>query len=636
MDTPSTPRTLLANTIPAHPPNHRHPNENLAPAQAWRVRVRSDAHPGTLARFAIRLADLECSILGLTRHPAPGGVLDEFVLRPAAGLPQHLLIDALRDEGGDCLGMTETTIPDVRASSATTLAAEDPIADAARELLTPIAESLAPELQTTADIRKLPASATRLRPSSPPFDAPAAVDTETTSGTNTGRRNASAARAANGPLDAPAATDQQATSRADVGRFDAPVARVEPSSGPRDAPAAADREATSDTGQRDAQAASASRTGRKLPTEASARELRAPSTATAIDHKTASGLDTGARRVPAATALPVAGELCIGADARELSTPAATSSTADDTPVTEAIADAARREAIAETTVRGLPDSAATALVAARRAIVDPDCRAPMLRMVLSADLVTLVPMSEANPGRTEGGHRAVFAFGEGQAFVARRRWVAFAEPELAQAAAFLELLAAAAQNLAGPAVLDRPDGAAVVLRLGTPRDTDAIGAVHLRCSAKTLFNRYHTGLRTVPRKWLHRLLMPPRGTSLLAVCGRDVIGFGQLISQRDGTAEVSLLVEDAWQRQGIGTALLARLVALAGADGITELTAFRLPGNDAMARTAVRAGLRVETGPDDGTVLRLVAGRTPRTVSGSRTSLCPAPRAAPASSGRE
>ncbi|OAP28049.1 Acetyltransferase (GNAT) family protein [Amycolatopsis sp. M39] len=259
-----------------------------------------------------------------------------------------------------------------------------------------------------------------------------------------------------------------------------------------------------------------------------------------------------------------------------------------------------------------------------------------MVRMVLSADLVTLVPASEANPGRTEGGHRAVFPFGEGQAFVARRRWVAFAEPELAQASAFLELLAAAEQNLAGPAVLDRPDGTAVVLRLGTPRDMDAISAVHLRCSAKTLFNRYHTGLRTVPRKWLHRLLMPPRGTSLLAVCGRDVIGFGQLISQRDGTAEVSLLVEDAWQRQGIGTALLARLAALAEAGGTTELTAVCLPGNSAMVRTAVRAGLQVETSPDDATVLRLVAARTPRTVSGSRTSLCPAPRAAPASSGRE
>ncbi|MYW90448.1 GNAT family N-acetyltransferase [Amycolatopsis rubida] len=373
-------------------------------------------------------------------------------------------------------------------------------------------------------------------------------------------------------------------------------------------------------------------------------ELRAPSAATTSGRKAAPGLRAGERRVPATAALPVAGELCIGADIRELSALAATSSIAegktvakaDARAVSAAPADAVAREAVAETTVGGLRDSAATALVAARRAIVDPDCRAPMVRMVLSADLVTLVPASEANPGRTEGGHRAVFPFGEGQAFVARRRWVAFAEPELAQASAFLELLAAAEQNLAGPAVLDRPDGTAVVLRLGTPRDMDAISAVHLRCSAKTLFNRYHTGLRTVPRKWLHRLLMPPRGTSLLAVCGRDVIGFGQLISQRDGTAEVSLLVEDAWQRQGIGTALLARLAALAEAGGTTELTAVCLPGNSAMVRTAVRAGLQVETSPDDATVLRLVAARTPRTVSGSRTSLCPAPRAAPASSGRE
>lgn len=120
MDTPSTPRSLFANALPAEPThlqrarpelNPSNPSENPRPIRAWRVRVRSDDHPGTLARFAIRLADLECRVLGLTRHPVPGGVLDEFVLRPAVGLPQHLLIDAFRDEGGDCLGMTETTIP---------------------------------------------------------------------------------------------------------------------------------------------------------------------------------------------------------------------------------------------------------------------------------------------------------------------------------------------------------------------------------------------------------------------------------------------------------------------------------------------------------------------------------------------
>jgi GNAT superfamily N-acetyltransferase len=158
---------------------------------------------------------------------------------------------------------------------------------------------------------------------------------------------------------------------------------------------------------------------------------------------------------------------------------------------------------------------------------------------------------------------------------------------------------------VAGPVVLDRPDGAAIVLRKGVPGDADAVSELHRRCSMATLFRRYHTGVRTVPRRWLHRLLMPPRGTTVLAVFGREVIGLAQLIPSASG-AEISLLVEDDWQRQGIGTALLARLTVLAEARGITELTADCLPGDDVLPRTAARAGLRTERGTEDGAKLRL------------------------------
>jgi GNAT superfamily N-acetyltransferase len=72
------------------------------------------------------------------------------------------------------------------------------------------------------------------------------------------------------------------------------------------------------------------------------------------------------------------------------------------------------------------------------------------------------------------------------------------------------------------------------------------------------------------------------------------------------GGAEISLLVEDDWQRQGIGTALLARLAALAEAQGITELSADCLAGDDVLPRTAARAGLRTERGAEDGAKLRL------------------------------
>lgn len=336
----------------------------VAPS-AWRVRIRMDDHPGTLARIAIRLADLECNILGLTVLPIPGGVLDEIVLRPAAGLPRRHLIDAIRAEGCEC---------------------------------------------------------------------------------------------------------------------------------------------------------------------------------TAI----------------------------IDADVHEL------------------------------------VDSASTTLLAARRAVDDPARLADVLRDVLAADLVTLVPAAEANPARTESGHRAVFELDDETALVARRRWAPFVQLELTRALALIGLLTAAARNLSGPVVLDRADGAAVVLRKGVPGDTEAVSELHRRCSMGTLFRRYHTGVRTVPRRWLHRLLMPPRGTSVLAVCGREVIGLGQLIPSATGGAEVSLLVEDDWQRQGIGTALLARLTVLAEAEGITELTADCLPGDDVMIRTAARAGLRAERATEDGAKLRL------------------------------
>ena len=339
--------------------------EEPATPSAWRVRVRMHDHPGTLARIAIRLADLECNILGLSVLPVPGGVLDEIVLRPATGLPRRHLADAIRAEGCECTAIID------------------------------------------ADVHEL----------------------------------------------------------------------VDPSS---------------------------------------------------------------------------------------------------------------------------------STLLAARRAIDDPDRLADVLKDVLGADVVTLVPAAEANPARTESGHRAVFELGADSALVARRQWAPFVQLELTRAEALVTLLTAAARNLAGPVVLDRPDGAAIVLRKGLPGDADAVSELHRRCSMATLFRRYHTGVGTMPRRRLHRLLVPPRGTSVLAVFGRDVIGQGQLIPLMSGGAEISLLVEDDWQRQGIGTALLARLAALAEAQGITELSADSLAGDDVLPRTAARAGLRTERGIEDGAKLRL------------------------------
>lgn len=161
--------------------------------------------------------------------------------------------------------------------------------------------------------------------------------------------------------------------------------------------------------------------------------------------------------------------------------------------------------------------------------------------------------------------------------------------------------------NLAGQIAVTCEDGATVVLRQGEPRDASAVADLHGRCSANTLYHRYHTGMRTVPRRWLHRLLLPPRGLSVLAVCGREVVALGQLIPLPEGdSAEVSLLVEDAWQGNGLGSALLNRLAVTARARGYRELSVLCLPGEDGVRRTASRAGLRPADTLDPNGVLRI------------------------------
>jgi ribosomal protein S18 acetylase RimI-like enzyme len=65
-------------------------------------------------------------------------------------------------------------------------------------------------------------------------------------------------------------------------------------------------------------------------------------------------------------------------------------------------------------------------------------------------------------------------------------------------------------------------------------------------------------------------------------------VALGHLV--RDGSsAEVAFAVADEYQRQGIGSALAAELIAAARAAGITEVTALVASDNDAAIRVLCR-----------------------------------------------
>lgn len=271
---------------------------------------------------------------------------------------------------------------------------------------------------------------------------------------------------------------------------------------------------------------------------------------------------------------------------------------------------------ISSASVRDLVDAQTTVLRAASDALSGASTAYEALRRVLGADWVR--PLADDGdldlPAATAadvvgsiqlepGGHRATITLDTGDRVVAAREWAPFTDGELSRVQALARLLVTVGRPSDLPVRVSAAFGASVVVRIAREADTAALADMHGRCSRATLFARYHSGIRRLPDGWAQRLLQPPRGHTLVAVAGSDVIGFAQLIPSLDDprSAELSLLVEDCWQRQGVGAALLTAVHGRARGLGIGELIGLCLPDEVGAARTAARLGLvtstRVESG---------------------------------------
>ncbi|MFI6335340.1 GNAT family N-acetyltransferase [Streptomyces sp. NPDC050535] len=132
--------------------------------------------------------------------------------------------------------------------------------------------------------------------------------------------------------------------------------------------------------------------------------------------------------------------------------------------------------------------------------------------------------------------------------------------------------------------------------RVATPQDGSLVQELHDRCSQRSLYQRYLSPLRRLPASMLNRLLEPSFSHTLLAQSDSgSPVAMGMLARgpEDHGGREVHLavLVEDAWQRQGLGTALTERLLRLAEQADVSRVHADVLADNSAMLRILHRAG---------------------------------------------
>jgi GNAT superfamily N-acetyltransferase len=115
--------------------------------------------------------------------------------------------------------------------------------------------------------------------------------------------------------------------------------------------------------------------------------------------------------------------------------------------------------------------------------------------------------------------------------------------------------------------VIARSDGLITIDRL-VPSDVDALLAMHERCSPDTTYRRWHGRVRSFPPAYLSALVAgDDQHIAVVARRGPQVIGFASAAETAPGTREIGIVVEDRWQRRGVGrqlqSALLAESVAL-------------------------------------------------------------------------
>ena len=155
-------------------------------------------------------------------------------------------------------------------------------------------------------------------------------------------------------------------------------------------------------------------------------------------------------------------------------------------------------------------------------------------------------------------------------------------------------------------------DGQPVTIRPIQPEDEPLLVKFHETLSEESVYHRYFSQLKLdqrIAHERLMRICFNDYDREIALVVdrkdaktgNREILGVGRL-SKAHGLneGEFALLVSDRWQRQGLGTELLKRLVSVARDEKLARLTAIIQSDNQAMLHISKKVGFTLKADSDN------------------------------------
>jgi GNAT superfamily N-acetyltransferase len=158
--------------------------------------------------------------------------------------------------------------------------------------------------------------------------------------------------------------------------------------------------------------------------------------------------------------------------------------------------------------------------------------------------------------------------------------------------------------------VLRSRSGDLVTVRFVEPRDGEALQNYFRALTTRSRYNRFLGAASELPASLLEQFIHIGELDRFSVIATMPVDGHEIIVGEaryafEDGSIEFGLSIDDRWQGQGIGKALLKNLECRAASFGAERLFGDTLRSNDAMISLARKSGYAFMPSPGDWKLVR-------------------------------